>query len=77
LHVALEGTYAVWLHDLLKSDVRKVLVCDPRKNALLGAGNKNDREDARKLAELLYLNKHNPVYHVVASESESVATTET
>jgi Transposase len=27
------------------------------------AGNKNDRADARKLAELLYLNKLNPVYH--------------
>ena len=25
--------------------------------------NKNDRIDARKLAELLYLNKLNPVYH--------------
>ena len=40
-----------------------MLVCDPRKNALLKAGNKNDRIDARKLAELLYLNKLNPVYH--------------
>jgi transposase len=40
-----------------------VLVCDPRKNALLKAGNKNDRIDARKLAELLYLNKLDPVYH--------------
>jgi hypothetical protein len=43
--------------------VTQVLVCDPRKNALLKAGNKNDRVDARKLAELLYLNKLNPVYH--------------
>jgi hypothetical protein len=40
-----------------------VLVCDSRKNALLQSGNKNDRVDARKLAELLYLNKLNPVYH--------------
>jgi transposase len=40
-----------------------VLVCDPRKNALMKAGNKNDRADARKLAERLYLNKLNPVYH--------------
>jgi hypothetical protein len=40
-----------------------VLVCDPAKNALLKAGNKNDRIDARKLAELLYLNKLDPVYH--------------
>ncbi|MFI5247949.1 MAG: transposase [Nitrospirales bacterium] len=30
-----------------------MLVCDPRKNALLKSGNKNDRIDARKLADLL------------------------
>ena len=58
-----EGTSAAWLHDLLKPHVTQVLVCDPRKNALLKAGNKNDRIDARKLAELLYLNKLCPVYH--------------
>ena len=57
VHVALEeGTCAAWLHDLLKPHVTKVLVCDPR-NSLLKAGNKNDRIDARKLTELLYLNK--------------------
>jgi hypothetical protein len=44
-----EGTCAAWLHDLLKPHVTKVLVCDPRKNSLLKAGNKNDRIDARKL----------------------------
>jgi hypothetical protein len=31
------------------------LVCDPRKNALLKVGNKSDRMDSRKLAELLAL----------------------
>jgi transposase len=50
-----EGTWSAWLHDLLKPHVTEVLVCDPRKNALLRVGNKNDREDARKLAELLFL----------------------
>lgn len=64
LHVTLEeGTCAAWLHDLLRPHVAQVLVCDPRKNALLKDGNKNDRGDARKLAELLYLNKLSPVYH--------------
>jgi transposase len=58
-----EGTSAAWLHDLLKPHVTQVLVCDPRKNALLKAGNKHDRIDARKLAELLYLNKLSPVFH--------------
>ena len=32
---------------------RRALACDPRKNALLKAGNKSDRIDARKLPELL------------------------
>ena len=64
LHVTLEeGTCAAWLHDLLKPHVTQVLVCDPRKNALIKAGNKSDRIDARKLSDLLYLNKLNPVYH--------------
>src|SRR3984893_3734449 len=58
-----EGTWAAWLYDLLKPHVTEVLVCDPRKNALLKTGNKSDRIDARKLAELLYLNKLKPVYH--------------
>ena len=38
-----EGTWAAWLHDLLQPHVTRVLVCDPRKNALLKVGNKNDR----------------------------------
>ena len=64
LHVALEeGTCAAWLHDLLKPHITEVLVCDPRKNALLKAGNKNDRIDARKLADLLRTGLLSPVYH--------------
>ena len=38
-----EGTSAAWLYDLLRPHVGKVIVCDPRKNALLKTGNKNDR----------------------------------
>ena len=64
LHVTLEeGTCAAWLHDLLKPHVTQVLVCDPRKNALLKSGNKNDRIDARKLADLLRTGLLSPVYH--------------
>ena len=64
LHVTLEeGTCAAWLHDLLQPHVAQVLVCDPRKKALGKVGNKNDRDDARELAELLYRNKLKPVYH--------------
>src|SRR5271156_5068005 len=52
-----EGTWAAWLYDLLKPHVTKVVVCDPRRNALLQEGNQNDRVDARKLAELLHNNQ--------------------
>src|SRR5436853_5791338 len=58
-----EGTSAAWLYDLLKPHVAQVIVCDPRKNALLKAGNKNDRVDARKLSELLRAGLLSPVYH--------------
>jgi hypothetical protein len=34
---------AAWLYDLLKPHVANVLVCDPRKNALLKDGSKSDR----------------------------------
>jgi len=39
------------------------VVCDPRKAALLKDGNKSDRIDARKLAELLRTNQLKAVYH--------------
>jgi transposase len=58
-----EGTSAAWLYDLLKPHVTKVVVCDPRKNAAMKEGNKSDKIDARRLAELLRLNHLNPVYH--------------
>jgi transposase len=58
-----EGTCAAWLHDLLKPHVSRLVVCDPRKNALLMDGGKSDRMDARKLAELLRGNQLSPVYH--------------
>jgi transposase len=64
LHVTFEeGTWAAWLYDLLKPHVTEVLVCNPRKNALLKEGSKGDKIDARKLAELLRLNNLKPVYH--------------
>jgi len=64
VHVTFEeGTWSEWLYDLLKPHVRKLVVCDPRRNALLKEGNQNDRVDARKLAELLQNNQLRPVYH--------------
>ena len=58
-----EGTWAAWLHDLLKPHVGKLAVCDPRRNALLLDGNQTDRVDARKLSDLPYMHKLKPVYH--------------
>jgi transposase len=58
-----EGTWAAWLYDLMKPRVTEVVVCNPRKNALLKDGSKSDRIDARKLAEQLYMNNIKSVYH--------------
>ena len=58
-----EGTWSAWLYDLLSPHVERLVVCNPRKNALLKDGNKSDRIDARKLAELLRGNQLKPVYH--------------
>jgi transposase len=64
LHVTVEeGTWAAWLYDLLKPHVHKLVVCNPRRNALLKDGSKSDKVDARKLAELLRAGLLRPVYH--------------
>ena len=62
-HALDEGTWTAWLYDLLKPRVTEVVVCNPRKAALLKDGSKGDRIDAHKLAELLYMNKIKSVYH--------------
>ena len=41
-----EGTWS-WLYDLLNPHVDKLVVCNPRKNALLKDGNKGDRTAMR------------------------------
>ena len=58
-----EGTWSAWWYDLLKPRVTKLVVCDPRQNAVLQEGNQNDRVDTRKLAELLQNNQPRSVYH--------------
>src|SRR5256885_10619961 len=58
-----EGTWAAWLYDLLRPHVTNIVVCDPRRNALLNEGSKSDRIDARKLSELLRANLLRSVYH--------------
>ena len=64
LHVTFEETtQAAWLHDVIRHWVTEVVVCDPRRNKLLGEGSKADRPDARKLAELLRAGLLRSVYH--------------
>lgn len=58
-----EGTHSTWLYDLLVRRVARVVVCNPRKNALLKGGNKSDTIDAHKLADLLRAGLLSPVYH--------------
>lgn len=58
-----EGTQANWLHEVVRPLVTEVVVCDPRYNKLLQSGNKNDRVDAQKLAELLRNGALRAVYH--------------
>ena len=64
LYITLEeSTYSAWLYDLLSPHVAKVVVCDPRKNAsYFKSGNKSDRIDTHKLADLQRCNMLNPVY---------------
>jgi transposase len=64
LHVTFEETtQAAWLYDVIRAYVAQVVVCDPRRNKLLGEGSKGDKPDARKLAELLRAGLLRSVYH--------------
>src|SRR3989441_11145823 len=58
-----EGTQAHWLYEVVRPLVTEVVVCDPRHNKLMQSGNKSDRVDAQKLAELLRLGSLQAVYH--------------
>src|SRR3981081_4725414 len=64
LHVTWEeGTWAAWLYDLLQPQMQHIVVCNPRRNALLKEGSKSDKVDAGKLADLLRTGMLRPVYH--------------
>src|SRR2546425_8917000 len=58
-----EGTQANWLYEVVRPLVTEVVVCDPRHNKLMQSGNKSDRVDAQKLAELLRLGALKAGYH--------------
>lgn len=59
-----EGPMAGWLYRNLNRKVDKLIVCDPRRNKLIGCdGDKDDKIDAAKLALLLRGGYLRPVYH--------------
>ena len=58
-----ESNQAAWLYDLIQPHVTRLTVCNPHHNHLLKSGNKSDRVDARKLAQLLRAGMLRPVYH--------------
>ena len=44
VHVTFEeGTQAAWLYEGIRPMVAEVIVCDPRRNKLMGDGNKADK----------------------------------
>jgi len=57
-----EGTQSAWLYELIQPLVAAVVVCNPRENKLLKAGNKSDHIDVDKLAKLLRLGDLKSVY---------------
>jgi transposase len=64
VHVTFEeSTQAEWLYEVVRSFVTEVIVCDPRRNQLLGEGSKGDKVDAHKLADLLRTGMVRSVYH--------------
>jgi transposase len=65
LHVAFEeGIHAAWLYGLLAHRVAQAVACDPRQLPHHKAENRNDKVDARQLAQWLRLGGVlKPVYH--------------
>jgi hypothetical protein len=71
LHVTWEErTWAACLYDLLQPQVEQVVVCNPRRNALLKEGSKSDKVDASKLAELLRTGVLKSLLKIGVSRSE-------
>src|SRR5262245_24327746 len=51
------------MYDVVRGYVSEAIVCDTRRNKLLGEGSKADKPDAGKLADLLRAGLLRPVYH--------------
>lgn len=59
-----EGGMSLWLCDLLRPLVKRLLVCDPRENASIArSAKKRDEWDVRELCRLLRLGELKEVWH--------------
>ncbi|MCY4000677.1 MAG: transposase [Bacteroidetes bacterium] len=58
-----ESSLAGWIHRILSPHVDELVVCDPKHNALISRGNKNDVSDAVDLCRLYRLGEYVEVYH--------------
>ena len=58
-----ESTISGWTADVLRPHVDRLIVCDPKHNALISQGNKDDFSDAVNLCQLLRLDALVAVYH--------------
>lgn len=61
-----EGEMSQWIADLLRPEVTRLIVCDPKRNAWIARDpSKSDRVDAHKLALLLKGGFLREIYHPV------------
>ena len=58
-----ESTISGWIAGVLRPHVDRLIVCDPKHNALISQGNKDDFSDAVNLCQLLRLDALVAVYH--------------
>ena len=59
-----EGGMSLWLCEVLRPLVHKLIVCDPRENALIGrSAKKRDDWDVRSLCRLMRLGELREVWH--------------
>lgn len=64
VHVTFEeGNHAAWLYDIVEPLVKRVVACNAKSNHRHMQGNRSDRLDARRLADLLRLDALKGVYH--------------
>jgi len=58
-----ESSLAGWIHRVLSPHVDELVVCNPKHNALIRRGNKNDVSDAINLCRLYRLGEYVEVCH--------------